>query len=117
MSISFEGIGEVIATFQVEEDGGVTAGDVVTVTGDGEVGLGISGGQFCGVAVNVAEDGAAGIQIAGLAVVHYTGTAPAVGYDILTADGAGNVMTAAENGFTYLVAAVDEAAKTAVIKL
>ena len=65
----------------------------------------------------VAEDGAAGVQIDGLATVHYTGTAPTVGYDLLCADGAGNVTAAEQNGFAYLVAAVDEEAKTAVIKL
>ncbi len=118
MSISFDGIGEVAATFQVEADGGVKAGDVVCITGDGEVGLGSAGGQFFGVALNVSEDGYAGVQIDGLAEVNYSGTtAPEPGWELLSADGNGGVTVVEKNGMSYLVVSVDEEAKTAVVKL
>lgn len=118
MSISFDGIGEVVATFLVEADCELEPGDVVCLTGDSEVGLGTSGGLFCGVAVTVAEDGYAAVQLDGLAVVRYSGTAaPEVGWAMLAADGAGNVTAVKENGLSYLVLSVDEEAKLAVVKL
>ena len=114
MSISFDGIGEVVATFLVEADCELEPGDVVCLTGDSEVGLGTSGGLFCGVA----EDGYAAVQLDGLAVVHYSGTAaPEVGWAMLAADGAGNVTAVKESGLSYLVLSVDEEAKLAVVKL
>lgn len=117
MSISFDGIGEVVATFLVETDSALEPGDVVCLTGEGEVGLGSSGGLFCGVAVTVAEDGCAGVQLEGMAAVRYTGTAPQVGWDMLAADGTGGVTAVEQNGLSYLVLSVDEEAKQAVIKL
>ena len=118
MNISFDGIGEVIATFAVEADAELAPGDAVVITGDGEVGLGSDGGQICGVAVTVAQDGYAGVQIGGLARVRYSGTvAPAVGWDLLSTDGAGGVKAPATGGAACLVVSVDEEAETAVIKL
>ena len=118
MNISFDGIGEVIATFAAEDTAALAVGDAVVVTGDGEVGLGAAGGQLCGVVVTVAEDGYAGVQIDGLVQVNYTGTAaPAAGWELLVTDGAGNVQAAQSDGVACLVVSVDEEAKTAVIKL
>lgn len=116
MSISFEGIGEVVATFMVEEGCMLETGRVVCLTGDGQVSLGESGGKFCGVVVSMSEDGYAGVQIDGMTQVGYTGSAPAVGWQTLAADGTGKAVVN-ENGINYLVAAVDETAQTAVIKL
>ena len=118
MSISFDGIGEAVATFQVEAGGGVKAGDAVCLTGDGEVGLGTSGGLLCGVALTVSGDGYAGVQLDGLAEVSYTGTAaPEAGWNLLACDGAGNVTVVEKNGLSYLVVSVDTEAKKAVVKL
>ena len=52
--ISFEGIGEVAATFACGD--GVTAGQVVKVTGNGAVGACSDGDRFCGMALS-AQDG------------------------------------------------------------
>ena len=53
--ISFEGIGEVAATFACGE--GVKAGQVVKLTGDGTVGPCGDGERFCGLA-----DGSGGVR-------------------------------------------------------
>ena len=49
----------------------------------------------------------------------YSGTAPAVGFSELVADGSGGVSKPGENqsGSSYLVLSVDSAADKAVIKL
>lgn len=129
MSISFDGIGEVAATFQAEEDNTLKAGDAVCLTGDMEVGLGKDGDIPCGVVLSVAEDGCAGVQIGGLAQVRYSGTtAPQAGWCTLCADGAGGVSVPNSSGdgekaktgtqnAMYLVVSVDTVEKTAVIKL
>ena len=91
MSISYEGIGEWCATFVC---GAVSEGDIVKVSANGTVGKCTAG-------------------------VKYSGTAPAVGYAELMADGSGGVSKPGENqsGSSYLVLSVDSAADKAVIKL
>ena len=113
MKVSFEGIGEVMATFLAQE--GVAPGMAVTLAEDSTVGLGESGGDLCGVAVTVGEDGCAGVRIGGLVETAYSGTAPQVGYDALTVDGAGKVTAGGSRA--YLVVHVDQDAQTAVIRL
>lgn len=115
MSVSFEGIGQVLATFEVED--GVSEGAVVTVTANDTVGPGSAGDQLCGVLVRSEEDGMGAVQLEGMVSVSYTGTAPAAGYDMLVCDGQGGVKTAESGGFVYLVLSVDEESQTAVIKL
>lgn len=134
MSISFEGIGEVTATFLLAEGSAVKPGNVVCLTGNDTVGLGSAGKVPCGVAVSVAEDGYVAVQLGGLAEVSYSGsTAPTAGWNTLEADGSGGVKVAAAGtatqssestgstgspaGLSCLVVSVDTAAKTAVIKL
>ena len=113
MSISYEGIGEWCATFVC---GAVSEGDIVKVSANGTVGKCAANDGFCGVA----HDGKAGtVQLGGLASVKYSGTAPAVGYTELMADGSGGVSKPGENqsGSSYLVLSVDSAADKDVIKL
>lgn len=119
MSISFEGIGEMTATFLAEEDSQVKPGDVVCLTGNGQVGLGKTADVPCGVAATVSEDGCVGVQIGGLAEVTYSGSAPTVGWNKLSADGEGSVSAAAsaDDGMSFLVVRVDTGSKTAVVKL
>lgn len=116
MSVCFEGIGQTVATFLVEEGCELTCGDAVALTSDAAVGLGESGGHLCGVVVSVDEDGCAGVQVDGFAKVAYTGTAPAVGVNGLGVDGEGGVC-AVDGGGEYLVASVDTAEQTCVVKL
>lgn len=118
MSISFNGIGEVIATFKVEDMEALNAGDAVVITGDGEIGLGADGEQICGVVIGVEEDGCAAVQMDGLVQVNYSGsTAPETGWELLCVDGTGCVKAVESGGVSCLVVSVDEEAKTAVIKL
>ena len=112
MSISYEGIGEWCATFVC---GAVSEGDIVKVSAKCTAGDG-----FCGVVSAVAHDGkACTVQLGGLASVKYSGTAPAVGFSELVADGLGGVSKPGDNqnGSSYLVLSVDSAAGKAVIKL
>ena len=87
MGISFEGIGQWAATFACGE---TAVGQVVKVSGSGEVAACADGDSFCGVVVFVARDGeACSVALGGMVRVPYTGTAPALGWTGLAADGSG----------------------------
>ena len=113
MEFSYEGIGQVTATFAAGKD--IEPGMAVAITANGTVGLGADGGKLCGV-VLTAHNGMAAVQIGGMVEVAYTGTAPTVGWSALALNGAGAVKTAS-GGVSCLVAAVDTVGGTAVIKL
>ena len=113
MSISYEGIGQVLATFRVEEGTGQGA---VTLVDNGTVGYGRAGDLPCGVLVCGEKNGMGAVQVEGFVTLSYTGSAPSLGYAILTCDGKGGVMEE-EVGKEFLVVSVDEDAETAVIKL
>lgn len=115
MGISFEGIGQVLATFAVEE--GTAAGSMVAVKENGTVGTAGDGDLPCGLLVSAEEDGRGAVQLEGMVSVSYTGTAPALGYSQLVCDGQGGVRTAESGGLSCLVVSVEEESQTAVIKL
>ena len=98
--ISFEGIGEMVATFACGED--VAAGQVVKVTDDGTVGPCTAGDRVCGVALS-AEDGYAAVQLGGMVTVTVTGGDVTAGWAKLSADGTGGMKKDAEAGTDYLV--------------
>ena len=102
--ISFEGIGEVVATFACGE--GVTAGQVVKVTADGTVGPWSAGEKFCGVALS-AEDGYGAIQLGGLVKVPVSGGEVQAGWIKLSADGSGGVKKDDSAGVEHLVVRVE----------
>ena len=102
--ISFEGIGEVVATFACGE--GVIAGQVVKVTEDCTVGPCSDGEKFCGVALS-AEVGYAAVQLGGLVKVPASGGSMAAGWCKLSADGSGGVKLDSSAGTEYLVARVE----------
>ena len=109
MEICFEGIGQVAATFRTENEK-LAAGMAVTLTGDGEVGLGGEGKPLCGVTMGAARGGAAAVQIGGVVKVGYAdGETFHVGCAALACDGEGKVTADGENGVSCLVLAVDEA--------
>ena len=90
------------------------------VSANGTVAKCTAGNGFCGVVRAIAHDGkACTVQLGGLAEVKYSGTAPAVGYAELVANGTGGVSKPGDNqsGSAYLVLSVDSAAGKAVIKL
>ena len=111
MSISFEGVGQVCATFL---GGGLKDGHVVKMTDNGTVGACGENDAFCGVAL-CCKDDACTVQVGGFVSVSYSGTAPKVGWSDLAADGKGGVKSG--SGATYLVADVDAAAETVTIML
>ena len=114
MKVSFEGIGEMVATFEVS--GAVAPGDMVKLSEDGKVSACGVGDEFIGVAVTVRE-GYAGVQFAGMTQVSCD-EALKCGWKVLVANGKGAVKAAADaSGREYLVVAVDNTAKTAVVRL
>jgi hypothetical protein len=113
-NISFDGVGQVLATFQVDSE--AIDGGVVAMTGNGTVGLGKENDLPCGVLLNAEEDGMGAVQVEGMATVSFTGEAPGAGYAALVCDGQGGV-TKNANGRLCLVVSVDEDSQTAVIKL
>ena len=117
MNIGFQGIGEVAATFKLQDGTELNCGNAVAMTGNGEVGMGNEGDLICGTILHMDKDGYACVQIGGLTVVGYNGTAPAAGWQKMCVDGDGKVKVAGADGMDYLVVSVDESAKTAVIKL
>ncbi len=115
MDICFEGVGQVAATFELEDDP-IQPGMAVTLTGNATVGLGDDGDLPCGVLLGGVRAGAAAVQIGGAVETGFSGTAPEVGWQELACDGKGGVKVAA-GGAKCLVLAVDEEESTAVIKL
>lgn len=111
--ISFEGIGEMVATFAAKS--GLESGWVCKVTQTGETGPCSAGERFCGVAVHVKE-GLAAVQMRGFLTAIYSGAMTA-GWVKLAADGNGGVKTDAANGLEYLVVDVNPAEKSAIILL
>ncbi|MBQ3557456.1 MAG: hypothetical protein IJA11_06635 [Oscillospiraceae bacterium] len=107
--ISFDDIGNVMATFYADE--GVEDGQVVKVTGNGTVGACAEGDGFCGVAGQVRK-GAVAVQVGGFMHVKVTGEVE-LGRVKLAADGKGGVK-AAEDGVQALVVQVEQDGKAVI---
>ena len=105
MKVSFEGIGEGIATFHFDGEGRAAGGTPVKVSGNGTVSPCGEGERFFGVALAGDEDFTA-VQMEGFAELSFSGTAPGVGYVKLAADGSGGVKKS-ESGGEFLVVEVD----------
>lgn len=110
--LSFEGIGEVVATMLLE--GEANGGDVVKMTGSGQVGPCEQGEAFCGVMLKPRLPWV-GVQVKGFMQVKYSGEL-AVGPATLCADGTGGVC-AGQSGTQVLVVSVDESTGMADICL
>lgn len=106
MKVSFEGIGESVITFYNSESSAATAGVPVKMSANGEISACADGDRFLGVALDCNEDFAA-VQTGGYIEVSYSGTAPAVGYVSLAADGTGKVKAAESGGGQFLIVEVD----------
>lgn len=107
MKVSFGGIGETVATFYNNSTSAAISGEPVKVSGNGEVSRCASGDRFCGIAIS-AEESFVSVQTGGFVTMPYSGTAPALGYVKLVADGAGGVKTGT-SGSEYLIVGVDSA--------
>ena len=117
MGICFEGIGQVVATFRTGDET-LAAGMAVTMTGNGEVGLGKADDPLCGITVSAARGGAVAVQIGGVARAGRSDDDGKLetGWQKLACDGKGGVKTADETGGTkFLVLTADE--KSAAVKL
>ncbi len=104
MSISFQGMGEQLVSF---EAGTVTAGAPVSMSANGKVADSGNGDAFIGVAIHRSDDGFAAVQLGGFATLSYSGTAPGLGWQSMAADGNGGVKAVSEDGRPCLVVSVD----------
>ncbi|MEG2008077.1 MAG: hypothetical protein RR055_04560 [Oscillospiraceae bacterium] len=112
MTVSFEGIGEKLATFYntATTANRAVKNQPVKVTDSGEVSKCAAGERFMGVALT-ADSGFVAVQFAGYVEQPYTGTPPAAGYAYLVANGTGGVKTdtaQAHVGGEFLVIEVDK---------
>lgn len=108
MSVSTNGFCENVLTLKA--DSTLKAGVPVKISANDTVAAATSDGRFCGVSVNV-DGGYAAVQLTGAVTLPYTGTAPALGYSAIAADGNGAVCANTKGG-TYLVFNVNTTAKT-----
>lgn len=89
MTYSYEGIGQVAATFKGTD---VKVGDVVKISGTGKVTACAAGDDFCGVVVSVARDGkACTVALKGMVTLPFGDSAPALGWSGIGASGTGGV--------------------------
>lgn len=102
---SFEGIGQEVVTFMADEN--AENGCPVKVSENMKVSPCADGNVFAGIAIS-GDDGAKAVVIRGYVTAAYTGTAPALGYVTLAANGAGGVK-AASGGRPVIVCEVDTA--------
>lgn len=112
--VSFEGIGEVVATFLA--DGDIQAGQVVKLSGDSTVKACAAGEKFCGIAVSPAKKGCVAVQVGGFVQVSCSDSNVTAGYGTLTANGTGGVKKAGsgDSEETFLVVANDGAGTVTV---
>ena len=94
MSVSFQGVGQVCATFLGE---GLSAGQAVKMSGRGTVGPCGDGDKFCGVTAHCG-DGACSVLVGGFVTVKYSGAVPGVGWAELCADGGGGARSDDDGG-------------------
>ena len=114
MKLSYEGIGQWAATFAASQ---VSEGEVVKVSANGTVAACAAGDGFCGVVQSVSRDGeACTVALGGMVQAAYTGTAPALGWSGLSANGTGGVK-ADSVGHSYLVVDVDSTGGTVTFVL
>ena len=105
MKVELNGFGEKMVTFEAVQ--GTAAGMPIMMSANGEVAPCAAGKLFCGIAGNVRGEFAA-VQLSGYVKVPYSGTAPAVGYQAFSGDGAGKVKVDSA-GRQLLVVDVDTA--------
>lgn len=112
MNISFEEIGSVNITLPSDD---ITPGHVCMIHSDGSLKAPAAGGRFCGV-IHTCRDHKACVQVCGFVTVGYTGNTPAIGYDMLSANGSGGVKKDTA-GKEYLIVDRSETAQTVTLQL
>jgi hypothetical protein len=106
MTVSFQGFHENAATFAGE----AAPGAPVKISAAGAVAGAPADSVFCGVSAG-GGGGHVTIQLTGYVSLPYTGSAPALGYAKLLANGSGGVK-AASSGREYLVLDADTVRQT-----
>lgn len=86
MKFSYEGIGALCATFAA--DGDIEKNAPVKLTDNGTVAACADGDGFIGIA-SACRGGVATVQLKGFVRLPYTGSAPSLGFQSLTASAAG----------------------------
>ncbi len=105
MKVSYEGIGQLCASFSCGAD--VSEGALVKASANGAVSKCAAGEEFCGVAAAVSHDGSGcSVQLKGFVTAECSGTAPSVGYGKLCADGNGGVKVGGD--ISRLIVAVND---------
>ena len=112
MKVAFDQIGHISATFAADSG---EAGQVCKMAGNGKVAPCGAGEEFIGVMEDIRK-GCCAVQLHGFAELAYSGSAPALGYAELVADGNGGVKTGT-GGRTCLVVSVDTNAMKAIVEL
>lgn len=108
MKVSFEGIGEGVATFEAETTGAgaVVPGKAVTVSGNGKVSACTKAGDIpAGVALSVRGDFAA-VQVSGYVKLPCDSSLP-LGWQAVAMDSAGKLTAAGSGGRQLLVVDTD----------
>ena len=110
MSVAFNGIDNQVVTFQA---GTAAAGNPVTMEANDTVKTAPGGTAPVGILLNK-RSGHGAVQIKGFVQVNYSGSAPALGWNSLVADGSGGLRLAAsgESGRSCLVVNLNTADKT-----
>lgn len=115
MTNSYEGIGQVVATFMTEEP--VAEGQIVKLSATNSVGVCAAGEAFCGKVKVAARDGrGCAVALRGMVTASYSGNTPGVGWCELASDGNGGVSEKIGSR-TYLVVDLDPETKTVTFML
>lgn len=111
MSLSFNGIGETVITF----NGDVKVGDIVVIEENSTVVKALADKDITGVCVSTNKD-IAGVLIRGVVTLKYSGAAPMLGYNSLVTAGS-NQVKVSTSGMKYLVLDVDTTKKDVTVML
>lgn len=115
MTYSYEGIGQVVATFMVNEP--VAEGQIVKIAATGTVGPCAAGDAFCGKVKVAARDGlGCAVALRGLVTASYSGSTPNLGWCEMASDGSGGV-SYKSGAHKYMVVDLNSDAKTVTFML
>lgn len=115
MTNSYEGIGQVVATFMTEE--ALTEGQIVKIVATNNMGSCAAGDPFCGKVKVASRDGkGCAVALRGLVTASYSGNTPNVGWCEMASDGKGGV-SYKSGARAYLVVDLDPDAKTVTFML
>ena len=112
MNISYDGIGQTVATFNCAED--IAAGRPVKLSDNASVAECADGNAFNGVTAAASDGGIVPVILRGFVKVPYSGTAPTAGNGIVAADGKGGIKTSS-SGRSLTIVDVDKTGSTAVL--